>query len=565
MSGVRIEYGGVAVGANEHFAPAVTESADISTVKDLTIDDVSFKNYGNPCELYSVLLDGNTTSIPNDADSGIGWWSEQISGADGRFSEPITLTLTASSNFTSSGITLVFDTFTNTFANDIAVKWYDGDNLLFEKDYTPDSAFYFCSDKVESYNRVVIDFKSINMPYNRLKLKSVEYGMKITFKGDELRNCSITQELDPISSQISINTCNFTLDSKRDIDFAFQERQPVSVYFNDALRSTSFIKSFTRKSKTVWDIKAEDYIGILENVAFVGGIYTRASAGDLLDDIFTTAKAPYTVTDSLKNAMVTGYIPYTNCRDALMQVAFAIGAVVDTSDSDKVNISKISGEISQNIPLDRILQGQSFAENAKVTAVEVTSHTYSKSDEVYTAYTAEDTDIGKTVLVRFTEPLWGLDIINGTKIRSGENYALIEVYGGCELTGKKYVHNMSVHRHEYEGVTYDVAENVISVTDATLVNPSNASAVLDRCAGYYKSQNIVNLKIVEGKHRIRYGEAVYGQTVYGKVTDDKAAKVGERISCDTEYLGNIKGIILRQSFNLNGGIIIKDTKMKQGG
>lgn len=565
MRGIKINYGGVAVGAKENFVPTTTDKADFANLSNLMQESTSLINYGNPCDLYSVALDGNTVGIPQDTESAnIGWWSQQISNANGVFANPIILTLSASdSYYNSSGISLTFDTYNNVYPISLNIKWYDNDTLLADSDFSPDSAFYFCSKKVEGYNRIVIQFNSLNMPFNRLKVRAIDYGMKITFYGDELKSTKIIQEIDPLSSQISINTCDFEICSKRQIEYSFQERQTVEVYFNDKLRSTSFIKTAKRKSQNEWSVQAEDYIGIMSNSVFYGDVYSNKNAVELIKEIFNAANVPYHISD-LSNEIVNGYIPYTNCREALMQVAFAVGAVVDTSNSDVVNVFKLSGKISQEIPLDRIFQGQTFDEESKITAVEVTSHKYEPSDKVVEAYTNKDGGNIDHVFVKFSQPLHSLTITNGSIIESGTNYAIINANNGCKLTGKSYEHTQTVLKKENPVLTITDMPNVISVSNATLVSADNVANILEKCYNYYEQNDMVNLKIVEGKRKARYGGVKYGTAAYNQVTDDIPTNVGEKITCQSEYLGDITGIILKQTYNLNGGIIVKDTQMKRG-
>ena len=565
MRGIKINYGGVAVGAKENFVPTTTDKADFANLSNLMQESTSLINYGNPCDLYSVALDGNTVGIPQDTESAnIGWWSQQISNANGVFANPIILTLSASdSYYNSSGISLTFDTYNNVYPISLNIKWYDNDTLLADSDFSPDSAFYFCSKKVEGYNRIVIQFNSLNMPFNRLKVRAIDYGMKITFYGDELKSAKIIQEIDPLSSQISINTCDFEICSKRQIEYSFQERQTVEVYFNDKLRSTSFIKTAKRKSQNEWSVQAEDYIGIMSNSVFYGDVYSQKNAVELIEEIFNTANVPYHISD-LSSEIVNGYIPYTNCREALMQVAFAVGAVVDTSNSDVVNVFKLSDKISQEIPLDRIFQGQTFDEESKITAVEVTSHKYEPSDKVVEAYTNKDGGNIDHVFVKFSQPLHSLTITNGSIIESGTNYAIINANNECKLTGKSYEHTQTVLKKENPVLTITDMPNVISVSNATLVSADNVANILEKCYNYYEKNDRVNLKIVEGKRKARYGGIKYGTAAYNQVADDIPTNVGEKITCQSEYLGDITGIIVKQTYNLNGGIIVKDTQMKRG-
>ena len=566
MKGIRIEYGDVAVGAKESFVPSATDKADFVDLSEFNTALTPPVNYGNPCDLYSVILDGSSVPVPEvPTTADLGWWSEHISDDNGVFGTPITLTLTSDQYFTSSGITLDFDTHNGIFANAVSVQWYRGDELIHEKQYIPDSAYYFCEQKADYYNKLVITFYSMNMPQNRLKLRAIEYGMRVTFTGEELRSCKLIQEMDPISSQISINTCDFTIDSKRPIEYTFQERQAVTVYFNDVLRSTTFITSAKRKQKNTWDIQSEDYIGLLETVTFYGGMYTRKSSLALIEDIMSAADVPYEIAPGTADVILSGYIPLTNCREALMQVAFASGVVVDTTNSDKVVVSSLTEpENPQIIRLDRIMQGQSFNDDTIVTAVELTSHSYIPTEEIMTAYNAADEGTGDNIVVKFTEPLHSLSITNGNFILKHTNYAIITAYNGCVLTGKKYDHQQRIHRADNEFARSPITtENVVSIDDANLVSADVAVSLLPKIAEHYFARSEVSLKIVEGKSRIRYGKAKYGTTSYMSVTYDTPTKVGEVITCQTEYLGDITGKITKQTFDLSGGIIVKDTQMKR--
>ena len=252
------------------------------------------------------------------------------------------------------------------------------------------------------------------MPKNRLKLRVIDYGYGTIFYGGELRNAKQIQEINPISVEIPINPFDFTLDSKTDMEYSFQAKQPLTVYFNGSLVSTNFVKKSKRKARFLWDIQSEDYIGIMDGVPYYGGMYFGADAYDLLVDIFTVAKVPYTINEALKGVLVYGYIPFTTCRDALMQVAFAIQAVVDTSNSDVVKVFALEDDVKQTIPLNRIMQGQNFDDEETVTGVEVAVHSYKPITETIDVYDANESGTEQNIFVKFSEPLHDLSISNGT-------------------------------------------------------------------------------------------------------------------------------------------------------
>ena len=381
--GVAIQYGDVAPEAKENFVPTASER-EFNTLLQLQQYNLDFPNYANPCELYQTVLDGTASAFPSAPEqANLGLWSEQLSNDDGTFTEPIVLELESAGQYSSQGLTLTFDTYNGIYANRLNIKWLritdEGITTLDEKEFTPDNAFYFCRNFVENYNKVVITFYSLNMPKNRLKVRVIDYGYGAFFYGDELRGVNLIQEIDPISTQISINTADFTLDSHSDMEYSFQAKQPLSVYFNGELKATTFVKKSTRKAKRLWSIQSEDYIGLMDSIPYYGGIYSNKNAVELLTDIFTVAKVPYKIDDVFANAVVTGYIPFTTCREALMQVAFAIQAVIDTSNSNIVKVfAALEEDVKQTIPLNRIMQGQNFADEETVTGVEVAVHSYKK-------------------------------------------------------------------------------------------------------------------------------------------------------------------------------------------
>lgn len=574
--GVEIRYGDVAPEAKENFAPTASES-EFDTLAQLQQYNLGFPNYANPCELYQTVLDGTAQAFPSVPEqANLGLWSEQISNDDGTLTEPIVLELESVGQYSSQGLTFTFDTYNGIYATRIGIKWLritdEGITTLDEKEFTPDNAFYFCRNFVKNYNKVVITFYSLNMPKNRLKLRVIDYGYGTFFYGDELRGVKLIQEIDPISTQISINTADFTLDSKSDMEYSFQAKQPLSVYFNGELKATTFVKKSTRKAKRLWSIQSEDYIGLLDSIPYYGGIYTKKNAVELLTDIFTVAKVPYSIDDVFNGSTVTGYIPFTTCRDALMQVAFAIQAVVDTSNSEVVKVFALEEDVKQTIPLNRIMQGQNFADEKTVTGVEVAVHSYKKITETIDVYDATESGTGTNIFVKFSEPLHDLSITNGKIVSRKTNYAVINANTGCVLRGQQYEHTTQTRRQNNPIVLANETEKIVAIDNATLVSQYNVDNILNKCYNWLTRTNSTNLKIVEGKHiqygvSVKYGQRKYGTFKYGEktpniLTYDKVVNVGENIKAETEYLGVVGGRLIKQSFNLNGNIIIKEAVLK---
>jgi hypothetical protein len=252
-----------------------------------------------------------------------------------------------------------------------------------------------------------------------------------------------------------------------------------------------------------------------------------------------------------------------------MQVLFAIGAVALTEGRDVVEIAKISHNVSQTIDKERIKIGQSFNYETNVTAVEITAHSYSVSEEETTAYEGE---AGTDIMVKFSQPLHSLSITNGTIKESNANYAIIDAGEECILTGKQYTHNTVVKSRKNEILNAQDVDNVRSVTDATLVNYSNADSILDNYYEWLLKTQDVNVDVVEKRHVTEilgavFGEAVCGTVKYAQEADiiietDAPVSVGDKITTQTEYLGDITGRIVKSDYTLNGVSLVKRVVMR---
>lgn len=550
---ILIKYTDIAVGAEGTFDVEYASMLPASNTDLVKQEGIMFNRYDIPFELNSMILDGESEFLPDgEARGQIGFISQAITNSSAKFETPIAFNLTSKGLNTSSGVGIVFDEKKSIYATHLNIKWYNDDGLIADEDFYPTGSNYFCSHYVEFFKNIKITFYSLNVPYSRLRVNSMRYGVNVEFAGNELRSAKMIQEIDPISTSVPINLFDFVLHSKTDTEYYFQAKQPLEIYYNNRLRATMFVKNAKRKSKKEWNIQSEDYIGLMDGIPFSGGMYVNKNAVSLLEEIFAVAKVPFSISSAFNGSIVTGYIPYTTCRNALMQVCFAISAIADTSNSDKVNVFGLSYERSQDITKSRLLTGQSFQSDTRVTAVELTSHSYAPLDEIVSVYEAEKSGIGNNVFVKFSEPHHSLSITNGQIISSGVNYAIINASDGCVLSGKKYEHTTTIYRRNNPLVLETDVDNILAIQTATLISNNNVDTVLEKCYNYLVNTSKTSMKIVDGKHNMPDGTVYY----------DAPTNVGDIIGFQTEYLGDKEGRIIKQTFNLNGGILVKDSVVR---
>ncbi len=437
------------------------------------------------------------------------------------------LTITFNSKFTSVGILLTFNMFSGDYVTELNIKWYADNQLISDKDFHPDDVRYFCNNYVHLYDKIAITFRKTSKPYRPVFLTRIDYGIYRDFLDDELIQTDCIQEINAISETISINTLSFTVRTKSNIPFDLQKKQRLGLYFNGDLIGHFYLKNGSRKNAWDYYMDSHDAIGVLDGNEYAGGIYAGQLVPDVIRQIFDGEDFACLVDDAYSNTQLHGYIPYTTKRNALQQIAFAIGAIVDTSNSESVAIYPQQTEVTGSFGDNDTFEGLTLEHGDIVTGIRLTVHSYQESQETAELY--NDTLNGTAEIV-FSEPYHGLSVVGGTIIRSGHNYAVISGSGDfVMLTGKRYNHLTNQIVKENPDIVFN--KNIKEVTGATLIYSGNAAQALERIYAYYQR-----------------AESVVGDVLLG----DKV--IGQVVEANTAYDGTREGTLesIDYSFSKNG-------------
>lgn len=503
---------------------------------ELRRDDLTYPGYALCYPRFS-LLNGQYINFPDNPQE-YGYMSEEWTDGNGDFNYHYTrqglrphvglrprlflfpgsgyskymdfpaLTITFNSKFTSVGIFLTFNPLSGDYASDINIKWYADNQLLSDKDFAPDDVRYFCNNYVHLYDKIVITFKRTSRPYRPVFLTRIDYGIYRNFPDDELLQTDCIQEINAISETISINTLSFTVRTRSNIPFDLQKKQRLGLYFNDELIGSFYLKNGSRKNKTDYYMDSHDAIGVLDGNEYHGGIYTGQLVPNVIAEIFEGEDFTYYVDDVYQSTSLYGYIPYTKKRNALQHIAFAIGAIVDTSNTDGVSIYPQQTDVTGYFNDGNTFEGMTLEHADIVTGIRLSVHSYHESQEEAELY--NDT-LNGTAEIIFSEPYHGLSVTGGTIIRSGHNYAVVNGSGGVVvLTGKKYNHLTNQLMKENPDIVFN--KNIKEVTDATLIHSGNALQALDRIYAYYqRAESVVGDVLLEDKV---IGQVVEADTGY---------------------------------------------------
>lgn len=505
-----------------------TDKKDYVNMSDLKSEKPTYyPNYALCLPRYSKIGEYNNSpdAMPK---SGLGYVSESISSEERTFESNPIIERVFVQKHNSVGICIGFNQYSGDYCDLINIKWYEDSTLLYDIDFTPNSAYYFCAQNVTNFNKLIIEFKRTSKPYRYAWVGTIDYGVVREFKSDEAKNIKTLNEISQISEELTINTMNFKLFSLSDVEFMFQKTQVMKLYADDELMGAYYIDTAKRTASNQYEIKTKDAIGILAEQSYMGGMYNNVSANVIITDIFSKCNLEHELDESLTNKTITGYMPILTCRDALAWVCMAIGGVVNTAYSDKAIIKPLESEVKHTIGKNEQFVGTSIETLSKVTGVTVEGYKYTQSTESVELFNDTLNDI---ITVQFGEPIHSLSITNGTIIESGVNYATIKGTGVTVLSGKRYNVSTIISSKINPSLSALDLQNIVELKNVNIINSSNIVEVRDRIYDYYLNNRQVNTRLISGEN-----------------------KLGDKVNIDTAYEGIKTGVIEKMTTTFTNSI-----------
>ena len=319
--------------------------------------------------------------------------------------------------------------------------------------------------------------------------------------------CSSFQEVELDESSLSFDTvsvevCTKTIGTQLS---ALPNNTPIVVYRDGEIKARFVSSGVSRIGPVTYQLTGRSPMGALTGMVHTGGIYTGQTVEEVVKEI--CGNIPSLIKSVYAGVKLYGWLPYADgkersARDNLAQVLFAIGAYLRTDLNGVLRIEPLWDGTASLINVDRSYTGGTVKYDSPISAVTVTEHQYVAGTEVKELFsgTAQNGDI-----ITFSEPMHSLSATGFTILESGANYAKISAGTGA-LTGKAYIHNT---RLITQPVTAGAAENVKSVTDATLVSLVNSYAVAKRLADYYRCRETITNDIVSGHEKPGHVVSVY--------------------------------------------------------
>ncbi len=325
--------------------PIATSEAPISRKHQLTNKIRIMSHKYATFERDYFRLDGSfyIPPKPNEDESELGWWSDDICDENGIFTPYQVLEFDFTEEHNSMGLTITFDVLTKEYASDFDIEVYriDGTLIHTENVVDNDKPTYVMIHGLDNYGKIIITIKKWVKPFRRVRITEVDFGVIKDYEDDKLVNLNIIEEINIISDRIPSNEIRFTIDnSSREFNILnpegfyrfLKERQDVKASIGIEISENEF--EFIPMGKfylTEWQSDegaltttfiARDIFELLENKEYTS--INNTNLYDLAEDILLKANVEdYYIDGELRNISTNGFDESLDSRKALQYIGIA--------------------------------------------------------------------------------------------------------------------------------------------------------------------------------------------------------------------------------------------------
>ena len=259
-----------------------------------------------------------------------------------------------------------------------------------------------------------------------------------------------------------------------------------------------YLQEATGTVDAVTALSCVDMIGVLDTVEYKGGIYEKMPVSDLIADILEDENVEFELDEAFDGVTLTGYLAIGSKRTALQQIAFAIGAVVDTARTEIVRFYPAPVDVTKVITPARKVVGHKITMEALVTQVDVTAHQYTLITDEVKELNKATFEVGEH-MVTFSSPVSVTSVSGATIVEKHPNYCIVNVTKAGEviLSGYGYEDTKTVYTVKTEPLPAGAKASAKSVTSATLrahadwLYPARCDRLVRRRSGNHYAERTV--------------------------------------------------------------------------
>ena len=408
-----MSFGVVAVDAAALAIPSSSESYDASQIEQTHDDIEQTSGKYTTLEHNMFILDGSMTLYSEDL-SGMqtGWISSDLSKMDGGYDPGVHLAFHFSKPQDSYGLTLVFDQqLPENIPAEIQVTFYDMQGVeLFSKREAPTAVYYWLDAPVQQYSGVRIDFLSSKIPYRRVRVTEVIFGIVTAYDRKTIASASDRQSVDLLSeslpsAEVTIKIDNsdklYNLINPHGVYEYLQDGQHINYWIaiND-VKINMGVRYFRVAESDDGGLTAtitfNDRLIFLDDAVYSGGASGTWTLSEAVASILTAAEVDSELVfdDDLENVVIRKCVPQnTTCREAIRLCAQAAMCICKVNRKDQLHFMRPEfSEAAHDLVRDSLREEPSVVVEDRYNAVKVTrrdEYTSTPEDESYTASAAK--------------------------------------------------------------------------------------------------------------------------------------------------------------------------------
>lgn len=330
--------------------PVISSEAEISRKEQLTNKVRSMSQKYATFEHDYFKLDGSfrIPPRPEEDDSELGWWSDEICGADGIFATPQTVEFTFLEEHNSMGLTIHFDDKTKEYAADFDIDVYRADNTLIahESIVGNTKTSYVWTHGLDNYGKIRVTIKRWAKPYRRARIVEIDFGIIQEYAGDKLINVKLIEQMNVVGDTLPANEIKFTIDnSSREFNILnpdgfyrfLKDRQELSLSIGVEIAEDEFeYIDIEKYYLTDWQsdegaltstFTARNILELLEQKEYL--VSVAGTLYDLAEDVLNKCGVThYSIDEGLRDIPTNGFKEKIKARKALQCIGIASKSAV---------------------------------------------------------------------------------------------------------------------------------------------------------------------------------------------------------------------------------------------
>ncbi len=399
--------------------------------------------------------------------------------------------------------------------------------------------------------KILVYFFWTNKPFRYIRVARFDVGKFLTLDFSNLREARALEMVNPVGFELPYGTAdlkiyseddNFSITNPQGYYYDITQNQPIYLYEivdgTQMLIGHYFMDNWESPARYFIDFHLIDALGLIGENTYYGGILSGITVQNWLSARMAELGMAYELDSALAPITLNGWIPICSYREALQEVALAIGAIVKASryggiaviKAPDYEIDQVVSEIGrEEMNLDSPTRLRKFYSGVEVIAHAFRANTGATAEILFN----EPLPVGQHP-ISWGEPKHSLSISGGTIVSSSANHVIVNVSaaGTVLVQGKPYWHFQSSFKKINAEVSTGAKQNVPKVDQAYLVNLSNVSGVRDRIYNYLMRRYTQKTKLIAPL--VESGDLVKIATPDGK---------------------QIKGVVESMNMNLSGGYV----------